>query len=49
MLPILTSQQPPEPPPSNPKREDPGRPVPIDEPDPGRSEPAAPPPEQVAG
>ena len=33
MLPILTSQQPPEPSPSNPKREDPGRPVPIDEPD----------------
>ena len=26
MLPILTSQQPPEPSPSNPKREDPGRP-----------------------
>ena len=48
MLPILTSQQPPEPSPSNPKREDPGRPEPIDEPDPGRRT-EAPPPEQVAG
>ncbi|EWC41036.1 hypothetical protein B597_011500 [Stutzerimonas stutzeri KOS6] len=49
MLPAVTSQQPPALSPGNPKREDPDEPVPIDEPGPGRSEPEAPPPEEVAG
>lgn len=49
MVSIATNQQPPVPAPGNPKREDPGEPVPIDEPGPGQSEPEPPPLEQVAG
>ncbi len=43
----MTNQQPPSP--SNPKREDPDKPVPIDDPAPGQSQPESPPPENVAG